>query len=287
MTDAACLVCGSGSNAIRKPIGAGYIARRCNSCKFTWIDRESIKRVGIQPNYDNYDYNNRLTQQYEDMSDKYLLGFNKRVSRTVPESLSDSDKGALKFLDVGCANGEYLRTARHAGIENVYGVEIDEVARKRASKHGHVVASLAELEGMTFDIIQIKNVISNIDDFRGFLREYYNVLAPGGVMWVDVLNQDSLLAFVRNILRPDFRTTGRYGPLRPPYVINGFTKDSIAYLCNELNMSVLGVETSHLGSLYVPYSPPGFLAQGVRIVSTYLGYGSMLICNLRRNGPSD
>ncbi len=280
MNENECPVCGADGQVLPKTIGKGYVAIECAECGFTWISRESIKKVAVEPVYDNYEYNENLTRQYERMTEKYLQGFRRRLagspvlSRRAPKELS--------FLDVGCANGEYLRTAIAAGIGEVSGVEIDQAALRRASRYADVVKSAADLGDKKFDLIQIKNVISNIDDFLGFLDDYVKRLKPSGVLWLDVLNQRSLLALLRNVVKPDFVRSGRFGPLRPPYVINGFTTRSLRALAEKEELVVDRLETSYLGSAFVPYSPPGVFAQAIRVSSSKIGMGSMLIADLRK-----
>ena len=277
-----CPICGSQSSKLRRIIGPGYRVRRCSTCRFAWIDRPSIDKVSIKPDYNNYDYNNRLSAQYSRMADIYLRGFEKRLTKSLLRTGSSKPTSELNFLDVGCANGEYLRTARSAGISSVYGVEIDKEAILKASKYGHVVTSHIELQDKKFDVIQIKNVLSNIDGFDSFLKSYIGLLENPGVLWIDLLNQDSLLAIIRNIVKPNFEKSGRFGPLRPPYVINGFTKKSASELAIKHSLSTLSIETSYLGSDLVPYSPPGSIAQLIRVGSSYIGLGSMLVCNFAK-----
>lgn len=283
MKDKNCLVCDRNAQTLPFEVGNGYKVNRCDACYFTWIDRDSIAKVAQEPVYDDYQYNRNLEEQFRLMEGVYKDGFLDRLKGIEKIGAGKGRIEEISFLDVGCANGEYLKIAKAVGIPNVYGVEIDKLAKEKASQYGTVVDDPNKFDNILFDVIQIKNVLSNIDDMDSFFGTYCKLLKPGGVMWLDVLNQDSLLARLRNIVKSDYKKSGRYGPLRPPYVINGFTKGAVKKFSIKYGLEVTLMKTSHLGSKYVPYTPPGKIAQFIRAGSSFIGYGSMIISELKNS----
>jgi 2-polyprenyl-3-methyl-5-hydroxy-6-metoxy-1,4-benzoquinol methylase len=279
-----CLVCDNNAKTLSLEVDNGYKINRCNTCHFTWVDRDSIAQVDKEPVYDDYQYNYNLEEQFKLMEEVYKAGFLDRIKRIKKENGEKKPVDEISFLDVGCANGEYLKTAQSIGIKKIYGVEIDKKAKKNASQYGTVVDDPNAFDTVLFDVIQIKNVLSNIEDMNNFFQTYCKLLKPDGVMWLDVLNQDALLSVLRNILKPNYQQTGRYGPLRPPYVINGFTKNAVKKYAEKYGLEVSLLKTSYLGSQYVPYTPPGKIAQIIRVGSSYIGAGSMIISELRKTG---
>ncbi len=170
------------------------------------MDRQDIAE-NEQPSYENYGYNQSLMTHFDKMKPLYVKGFRRRLART----LGTAQLEERSFLDVGCANGEYLWVARHLGFGRVDGVEIDTAARTRAAAYGTVVDNV-EKQTELYDVIQIKNVIANIPDFITFVRGYLNHLKPEGWLFLDVLNQDGLTSRLRILSKAQ----GRYGSLRPP-----------------------------------------------------------------------
>jgi SAM-dependent methyltransferase len=253
-----------------------YRVLRCPNCSLAWVMRVDLKQQGEAADYQDYGYNHNIQRHFAAMRERYQRGLRDRLARA---SLTDLTN--RRFLDVGCANGEYLRTALDLGFHQASGIEIDESARSRAQVHGPVALSAAEFRGEKFDVIQIKNVLSNIEDPGAFLAAQLDLLSDDGVLIVDVLNQDSLTASLRGLVSSVRGARGRFGPLRPPYVINGFTTRSLSLMLERHGLRVGHLSTSYMGSDMVPYGP-SFVATNLGRLGTFLGKGSMLISESRR-----
>jgi SAM-dependent methyltransferase len=208
----------------------------------------------------------------------YLKGFKQRIFRTLGNrSLKD-----CSFLDIGCANGEYLWTAKSIGFGVVAGVEIDSSAANRASIYGEVKGDVSKFPKSSFDVVQIKNVLSNIPDFISFMNSSLRVLKPDGVLLLDVLNQDSFTLLLRQLLMRNYESTTRYGYLRPPYVINAFNKASLIELLRRLDLTPTWISTSYAGSPLLPYyyySVPNTLG----LVGSVVGKGSFVVAEAKKS----
>jgi 2-polyprenyl-3-methyl-5-hydroxy-6-metoxy-1,4-benzoquinol methylase len=275
----ACILCGSAQATLTTTVKAQlYKVWHCSSCDFTWVDRNDLKKPEAYPNYEDYSYNSSLRQSFERMKPLYVKGFSQRLDQTITRNRPLQE---LSFLDVGCASGEYLWTAREVGFGSVSGVEIDPIAAKIASEHGEVFTSAEQLTRNSYDVIQIKNVLSNIPDFLDFFESYLSLLKKDGVLLLDLLNQNSLTSVLRNTFVRQYDVSGRYGPLRPPYVINGFSKKSVEVLLKRYDMYPISLKTSYLGSTSVPYfstsSPKGLIAKFLGASGSLIGCGSMLV----------
>lgn len=245
---------------------------RCINCTFCWVDREDLKNSPVKPNYENYGYNSQMTMSFEHLKRLYIKGFKARVKHSIGKKQLEN----CSFLDVGCANGEYLWTAKELGFGSVSGVEIDPVAAKRASVCGEVKENASQLTCTRFDVIQIKNVLSNIPNIIDFMQEYVGLLADNGTLFLDVLNQDCLTATLRVLLGQNGNKNGRFGPIRPPYVINGFNRKSLAALFDRLGLKPQFTCTSYAGHPLIPYkSNPVIRALG--FAGSLFGKGSMLV----------
>ena len=109
-----------------------------------------------------------------------------------------------RLLDVGCGNGKFLVFARSAGWEG-YGVEMDAAACEAAGALGvpvigSDVAGLDASYESFFDIITLSHVIEHVHDPVGMLVQCRALLKPGGVLWLETPNIDSV----------GYETFGRY-----------------------------------------------------------------------------
>jgi transposase-like protein len=78
----------------------------------------------------------------------------------------------------------------------------------------------------------------------------------------------------------DYQKTGRYGPLRPPYVINGFNQVSIKELYRRFGLTPTWISTSYMGTSVVPYAP-NFTVKVLGLAGSLFGKGSMLIAEAK------
>jgi 2-polyprenyl-3-methyl-5-hydroxy-6-metoxy-1,4-benzoquinol methylase len=99
------------------------------------------------------------------------------------------------LLDIGCGNGDFLARAKDCGWD-VEGVEVDPKAAEVARARGldvyvgsvDVVRDLYE----RFDGITLCNVIEHVHDPVALLGECYKLLKPGGWIWIETPNIESL-----------------------------------------------------------------------------------------------
>jgi len=101
-----------------------------------------------------------------------------------------------RLLDVGCGNGQFLLWARELGWE-CHGVELDAAATRVAREQGISVlgSSLEELQPGTagsFDAITLSHVIEHVHDPIDMLRRCRELLRPGGYLWLETPNTESL-----------------------------------------------------------------------------------------------
>jgi len=218
---------------------------------FEWFDRARMKDVDLTGIYQSYKYNVSLERDYRAMRPRYIRGLRARILKYF-----DGLQG-VSFLDVGCANGEYLDCAVDLGLSPVAGVEVDEKARAKAEAFGPVFMSLKDIHE-TYSVVQCKNVLSNIEDFQEFFSDLLCLTKPGGVLFLDVLNQFGLVARIKKWL-------GRPGILRPPFVINGFSKKAVAALAEKHGVRLSRLETTYSGSDILPYRKSLALAVRGRI----------------------
>lgn len=98
--------------------------------------------------------------------------------------------GARRLLDVGCAHGWFLETAREHF--DVLGVEPDAVVGGRTLQRGLPVRQGyfpdALQDGETFDLIVFNDVIEHIPDINAALDACHSRLAEGGLLILNLPN---------------------------------------------------------------------------------------------------
>lgn len=273
----ACPVCSCQSELSIVATSPTYF--RCQSCTFTWIAREDLEKMP-EPDYVDYGYNESIRSNYPRLKNEYDSGLKRRLTYGLKtDSFED-----LTFLDIGCASGEYLESALSLGFRSASGVEIDTVASDFASKHGEVVSDMSFFGGQKFDVVQIKNVLTNVPDPKSFLRSAVDLLPQDGLLLIDVLNHAGVTSLGRRLIsksklqKPD----GRFGSLRPPYVINGFTRRSLTKLCEDVGLEMTSIEDSYLGSPDVPYYATRRIDSLVKVCARF-GRGTMIISSWRQS----
>jgi len=100
-----------------------------------------------------------------------------------------------KLLDVGCGNGRFLTRMRELGW-NTHGVEFNEFAVSVCRKselnvhHGDIFS--ANLEGSSFDIINVSHVIEHVPNPKEFFIELSRILKIDGKLMIKTPNGNAL-----------------------------------------------------------------------------------------------
>lgn len=188
---------------------------RCSSCGFAFQNRRSSPR--------------ELGELYSDMDtsvyESELEGRDRTAKRHLDIVQRQIRSGAL--LDVGCASGLFLSHALEVGWK-VTGLEpnrkLFEAAKRSLNGNAELHCSTfetAQLKGK-FDAITLWDVLEHVPSPVDFLVECRNLLRPGGYLFANVPDIESLQA----------RVLGHRWPLLLPEHLNYFNRPSLR-LCGE------------------------------------------------------
>ena len=133
----------------------------------------------------------------------FAMSANQRGQQTYQALAPHLPPGARRYLDIGCGYGGSLVAFARAGFE-VLGIDIDDLllgfARANCQDHGlgepALHASILD-DGLpvrlgSFDVITLLAVIEHVPDVLQTLKNALDLLAPGGILVLDIPNKDSL-----------------------------------------------------------------------------------------------
>ncbi len=197
---AGCYICGSGRSRLLCEIPTGAIVR-CLDC-------QTVYRAAVVAGAEY----NRLYQNRATMETPFYLA-NKMAADPNSEPMPTFARGLKRLaqlrppgrlLDVGCSYGAFMVLAQKAGW-NVSGVELSnftaQFAReeRRLDVYSGTVEQAAYPEGH-FDAVTIWDVIEHFDNPVATLKEIRRIMAPGAILLVFTINQESLLTSVGHML---------------------------------------------------------------------------------------
>jgi SAM-dependent methyltransferase len=105
-----------------------------------------------------------------------------------------------RVLDVGCGNGDYLRTLDTRGL-SVVGCDLS-LGMIRAARHPSTVcadACAVPFTASTFDVVLAPHMLYHVEDRRSAIMEIRRVLRPQGLL-VAVTNGEAHIASVRALV---------------------------------------------------------------------------------------
>lgn len=132
-----------------------------------------------------------------------------------------------RLLDLGCGSGDFLECARSAGWQ-VVGVDPDPkavaAARGRGIDAREGGVEVLDPQREQFDGITLNHVIEHVHDPLGVLQACYTLLKPGGWIWLETPNLESI----------GHRIYGRHWrDLDPPRHLTIFTSNSLPALLEQ------------------------------------------------------
>ncbi len=140
-----------------------------------------------------------IYKNYEDVVDKKYLHYTESINESAKVVLPIIKKYIPKgkILDVGCATGEFLSTARDFGY-TVEGLELSkwssDIARtKKIKVYRSLLKSIASKNSKKYDVITLFGVIEHFEKPADEMTYISKLLKPGGllVIWTGDVNSIS------------------------------------------------------------------------------------------------
>ncbi len=239
-----CPLCGNGeSNAF--PIyyllkEKRFNARRCNSCKFVFIDpRPTDADLQLMYSdeyflYDGADFGAHSSTDYETAAIRGSVKF--------PAILGaiEKFKPKGKFFEIGCGMGYFLNFAKENGYE-VSGIEYAALGADACRTKFGLDVKQSSFESWpispdTFDVIFMGDVLEHLVDPLGMLTKAHSMLKSDGVVAVEVPAMFNAIVGRIAVAGMDLLGKQRKMPM-PPYHINEFTPATLRKILSRAGYS--------------------------------------------------
>jgi SAM-dependent methyltransferase len=144
---------------------------------------------------------------------------------------------SFSLLDVGSGRAELVRAASAEGVEAV-GLELSQAMIERAKARFGMkllpasIEELADAGERRFDAVVLNAVLEHVYDPDSMVRAAARLLAPHGVLYVDIPQEPNLLTLVGNAWNRACRDPSVYNlsPTWPPYHVFGFNRRAMTAL---------------------------------------------------------
>jgi len=236
----ACPFCGSGT--AKRFVKSGYQIVRCRACKLEFVDPipsdDELRTMYDDEEWFAWTSVSRSEADVAELRSSELLPESQRRSY---DELLDAAEAALarrgSVLDIGCGNGPLLLRARDRGWDP-HGLETSEwaVGFDREVLDLDVRRGVLEdhpFTGEQFDLVTMIHSLEHMPRPQAALEAVHGLLAPGGVLRVEVPNLDSL----------GRRVNGRaWRAYVPPSHLWYFTRASLVSLLQDAGFTAFAVD---------------------------------------------
>ena len=232
--DRACPCCGAESSiapVVQHAHGLSIVA--CPNCSFVY-SRNVMDGSSDAARYRVSDID-RITMSLRDAAP--YLELEVARARYYLARIADAGIGSGTLLEIGCGSGTFLIEAARSGL-NGFGIEPGIAASLQARDRGASVVDgyfpkdLPSPE-VRFDLVAMLDVLEHLVEPRPLLREIKARLGPGGLLFVQVPNWESLLVQVE----------GERSTIVAPGHWSYFTRDSLTRLVSDEGFETVHAET--------------------------------------------
>lgn len=248
-----CSICGNiKSNKIVANISGEHYVTICNQC--------TVRAIFPKPTFiEMHDYYKEyyLTKNNAEQDDKLEQMHSGILSWLVSKT---KEKNNLCFLDYGFGAGAFLKLLAHKGYSSV-GVEIsdnnykqlkDYVIKNKLSVKLIKIPeeALDSLHNIKFDVITLFQVIEHDISPFDLLKSLSKYQNPGGLIYIECPNNDSLYIKSKNIISKILRRKGCFESLKFPEHLYGFNRRSLGILLRRAGYTIIELGEYHVSDRF-------------------------------------
>ena len=187
-----CRICGRAGSGVKLAALSRYEVRSCPDCGIVFLypqpDHARLAELHSSKEYNEHPYFEKRR------------GMNAPVERA-HRALIDRIRPYGPFaraLDIGCSAGELMHFLRRELGCECHGVDVSPLAVESIPKAKGVFPLCADVrdadyESASFDLIAMVDVIEHVDDPVSVMNRVFELLKPGGIVYIHTLNQKSLI----------------------------------------------------------------------------------------------
>ena len=254
-TAAACGICGSGDwRPEREICGRRFVA--CHACATVrLLDRVAEDRLDLLYSHAYATGESSAVPLETQLANPTFAFRQRRLDAAI-------DGRAKRLFEVGCGDGNFLAFLRREGW-TVSGSEFDTTAAAAARRHGlelHSLADVSSSRSPAFDVVAAYHVLEHIYAPREWLEMVTRILAPSGLLHLQVPNYASLTR----------RASGEaWASWVFPQHVYMYTPATLSLLLRRAGFTVASVTT------WDPWHGPGTVAaSAVNTIARLRGRGS-------------
>jgi SAM-dependent methyltransferase len=221
-----CPACGA-TAAVSIGYKGGYLVLACRRCACLYVRPEPTSQQ-LDELYNNY-YDIEGCEGYQ--VPNFLQ---EQARRTVRRFRPFRRTGSL--LDVGCGAGEFLQAAQQQGWDAL-GLEISGAAVALARSRGlsaHEGDFLSAEVAKNLDVVIMSELIEHLPNPREFLERAFEILRPGGLLYVTTPNGRGLSRWVMGL---------DWSVISPPEHIQLFNVSALSRLLRRCGFHHVWVES--------------------------------------------
>ena len=223
-----CNLCNSKEYCRIFKVGSSFLVK-CRKCNFIYLnpiptDRELRK------------YYARLSTVSIEPIDKSPIEYDRSVERL---QLIEKNIKKGKILDVGSGGSNFLFIAKSKGWET-FSIEIRKEAKKLLKMHSIKILYERKIPNGFFNAITLSQVLEHLSDPSKKLKFYYNNLASGGIIVIEVPNIESLGARLMK---------DKWYFIKNPEHLSYFSKSTLTKILKKFGFEIIRAE--YLGGTLV------------------------------------
>jgi len=183
---------------------------------------------------DFYDYLSKYENYYVPWKMEHLFAL---------EYIKDGDN----VLEIGCANGDFLKLVKQQKKITAEGTELNEKAAEKARQKGLTVymgslSDLAKKKVGFYDVVCSFQVLEHISDVRSFMQNSISLLKKNGKIIIGVPNNES---FIKHTRDPFLNM--------PPHHMGLWDENSLRKMGNFFKLETVGIYFESLPKYHYRY----------------------------------